>query len=268
MKVKNKTIIVTGAGSGLGQSLTLELLVRGAKIIAIDIIENSLQETKNLSKDLSKNLFIYKLDISNKEEVFTGSEFLIEKFGEIHGLINNAGIIQPFININELDFEIIHKIMNINFFGTVYLTKAFLPHLLKQNEAHIVNISSLGGFMPFPKQTIYGASKAAIKIFTEGLYAELKKTNVCTTVVHPGALRTNILVNSGLNNDFSNKNENNNKALEPNKAAIIIIKSIEKNQYRCTVGNDSKLLDFIYRVSPKYATDLILRKMKNLQLNK
>lgn len=86
----------------------------------------------------------------------------------------------------------IERVINVNFYGTVYLTKAFLPHFLKRPEAQIVNISSMGGFISFPMQTIYGAAKAAVKIFTEGLYAELRETSVKVTVVHPGAIATNI----------------------------------------------------------------------------
>lgn len=267
MKVENKVIVVTGAGNGLGRAIVHTLLSKGSKVIAIDIDEKGLEETVKQSGIHSDDLATYILNITEREKVIKVTDDLINIFGRVDGLINNAGIIQPFMHVNEMGFEVINKIMEVNFFGTLYLTKALLPHFLKQEKAHIVNVSSLGGFMPFPGQTIYGASKAAVKLLTEGLYSELKDTHVNVTVIHPGAVRTNIIANSGVNDDFVDSSDKS-RALDPNKAALMIIKAMEKNKYRATIGNDSKLLDIIYRISPKYATNLIVKKIKDLPINK
>src|SRR3954451_9734381 len=129
--------------------------------------------------------------------------------------------------------------MNVNFYGTLYMVKAFLPHLLTRPEAHIVNVSSIGGFLPVLGQTIYGASKAAVKLLTEGLYSELANTNVKVTVVFPGAINTNITKNSGLNVPRQSAADNKSiKILSPAKAAQIIIDGMESNQYRVLVGKD------------------------------
>ena len=130
MQVKNKTIIVTGAGSGMGIGLALQLLKKEAKVIGIDINSNSLAETQKLIGVCNDQFKGFTVDISNKEMVEIFAKELIQEYGMIDGLINNAGIIQPFIPINDLDYDQINRVMNVNFFGTVYLTKAFLPHFL------------------------------------------------------------------------------------------------------------------------------------------
>ncbi|MEK3683510.1 SDR family NAD(P)-dependent oxidoreductase [Paenibacillus sp. FSL R10-2736] len=118
-------------------------------------------------------------------------EQVIDQHGKVDGIINNAGIIHPFLKVNELEYDKIKLVMDINFYGTLYMVKSFLPYLLKRPVAHIANVSSMGGFLPVPGQTIYGASKAAVKLLTEGLRAELKDTNVKVTLVFPGGVSTN-----------------------------------------------------------------------------
>ena len=180
---------------------------------------------------------------------------------------NNAGIIQHFVRINDLDYADIERVMNVNFYGTLYMTKAFLPHFLTRPEAHITNISSMGGFLPVPGQTIYGAAKAAVKLFTEGLHSELTNTNVRVTVAFPGAIDTNIAANSGveLSPNWENSNRQRSfKPLAPSKAAQIIIDGMEKDHYQILVGRDSAFLDFIYRVSPKHSAKFIFKLMQSL----
>lgn len=255
MQVKAKKIIVTGAGSGIGKELTKELIKKGAKVVALDVNEvnlNILKEELN-----SESLSIYVVDVANKEALVNFKNSCITKEGMIDGLINNAGIIQPFINVEKLDEETINKVMNINFYGPLNLTRLFLPELLKRPEAHIVNVSSMGGFFPFPGQTIYGASKAALKLFTEGLYAELLNTNVHVTVVFPGAVDTNIAKNS----DVEIGEGGSYKALPAKDAAKAIIKGIEKNKFQLYVGSDSKMMHMMYKMNPKKAISYINKMM-------
>ena len=266
MQVINKTIVVTGAGSGIGRELTLQLLQKEANVVGVDIHENALAETQKIAGVGNERFKGFVLDISNKELVDALPKQVIEYFGAVDGIINNAGIIQKFIPVNDLDFEDINRVMNVNFYGTLYLTKAFLPLFLERPEAHIVNISSMGGFIPFPGQTIYGAAKAAVKLLTEGLYAELKDTNVKVTVVHPGAIATNITENSGLGKPkIELSKPQGQMALPAQKAAEIIIRAMEKDKYRVMVGKDATFLDFLYRLSPKYATNFIQKKMAELR---
>lgn len=270
MQVENKVIVVTGAGSGIGRELSLNLLSKNAKVVRVDIHEAALQETMKLAGVGSDKFMLKVLNITDKPNVDALPAEVIAHFGQVDGIINNAGIIQKFINVNDLNFEDINRVMNVNFYGTVYLTKAFLPHFLLRPVAHIVNISSMGGFIPFPSQTIYGAAKAAVKIFTEGLYAEMRVTNVKVTVIHPGAIATNITENSGLGKPKILDPEETKKAvkmtLPASKAAEIIIRAMEKDKYRATVGKDAMILDLLYRLSPRMATNFIgkmMGKMKN-----
>lgn len=263
MQVSNKVIVVTGAGSGIGRELTLQLLKKNASVAGVDIHENALTETQKLAGVGDDRFKGFVLDISDKAKADALPNEVIGHFGSVDGIINNAGIIQKFIHVNDLAMDDTHRVMNVNFFGTLYLTKAFLPHFLLRPEAHIVNISSMGGFIPFPGQTIYGAAKAAVKLFTEGLYAELKDTNVRVTVVHPGAIATNISENSGLGKPKAEANAQQSKmAMPAPRAAEIIIKAMENNKYRAMVGKDATMLDLLYRISPRFATNFIGKMMK------
>ncbi len=268
MKVQNKVIVVTGGGSGMGRELVLNLLAKNAKVVAIDINEKALQETAALAGDKSSALCTNVTDITDKSSVESLFEKVIGKHGFVDGIINNAGIIQPFIKINDLDYAVIDRVMKVNFYGTLYMIKTFLPHLLTRPEAHIVDTSSMGGFLPVPGQTIYGASKAAVKLLTEGLHSELVNTNVRVTVVFPGGVRTNIMSNSGLADRMSSSPEAAQKILSADRAAAMIIEGMEQNQYRVLVGKDAKIMDLLYRLNPTYAAGLIAKKMGGLLSSK
>jgi short-subunit dehydrogenase len=261
MKVRNKNIIVTGGGNGVGRELVLNLLSKGAKVIAVDINEAALKETVKIT---GNNSFLTTrvLDITNKEAVFNFAEEIISVMGSIDGVINNAGIIQPFIQLKDLKFEQIDRVMNVNFNGTLFMTKAFLPHLLTRPEAHIVNIASMGGFLPVPGQSMYGASKAAVKIMTEALYSELLDTNVKVSVVFPGGIATDIKKNSQITDKSASSDEKGSKMLlSPAAAAENIISGMEKNKYRFCIGKDSKFLNFLYSINPGFATRFIKKFM-------
>ncbi len=160
--------------------------------------------------------------------------------------------------------------MNINTYGVLNLTKAFLPILLERPSANIVNVSSMGGFLPVPGQGIYGVSKAAVKLFTEALYAETIGTNVNVSVVFPGAVATNITSNR--NKITSTKNDGNitessdsqSKTTPPDKAARIIIKGMQKNKFRIFVGRDAKIMDILYRLMPKKAINMMYNMLKKM----
>ncbi len=266
MKVQNKIVVVTGGGNGMGRELVLALLSRGASVAAVDINASALEETVALAGMNRGNLATYTVNITDRAQVEALPEQVISRFGAVDGIINNAGVIQPFVRLKDLDYAAIDRVMNVNLFGTIYMTKAFLSHLLARPEAHITNISSMGGFLPVPGQTIYGASKAAVKLLTEGLSSELLGTNVRVTVVFPGALGTNIAENSGVMMDSAQVKggQARIKMLAPDKAARIIIDGIEHNRYRVLVGADSRLMDAVYRLNPQRAARFILNQMSGL----
>lgn len=267
MNVQNKVFLVTGAGGGIGSELALELLKRGAKVAAVDLRNESLQALKKRAGDRAKSLSTHAINITDRDAVAKLPKAVITKHGAIHGVVNCAGIIQPFVKVNDLNFDVIERVMSVNFYGTLYMTKAFLPHLLKKREAHIVNVSSMGGFLPVPGQSVYGASKAAVKLLTEGLYAELLDTNVHVSVVFPGATNTKITENSDVKTP-SVKNAGtadlSARMLPADQAARIIVDGIEKNKPQIFTGSDSKLMNRLYRLNPISATKLIAKQMKSL----
>ncbi|SDK57809.1 SDR family NAD(P)-dependent oxidoreductase [Alkalibacterium thalassium] len=264
MKVNGKTIVVTGGGSGMGRELVLELAKRGARVAAVDINKEAVLETARLAPESKEKISTHVVNITEREAIEKLVDEVKEFHGTVDGIINNAGIIQPFIDVNDLGYDKIEQVMNVNFYGTLYMVKSFLPELLKRPEAHILNVASMGGFLPVPGQSIYGASKAAVKLMTEGLHSELTDTNVGVTIAFPGAIKTNIMQNSKVERkamtDTSGKEY---KLTLADDAAKIMIDAIESNAYRVMVGNDAKMMDRMYRVMPKKAAAIIAEKLKN-----
>lgn len=266
MKAREKVFVVTGGGNGVGRELALGLLSRGARVAAVDIREQSLDETEELA-DAGDRLATFLVDVTDRQAVEALPEKVIGTHGVVDGLINNAGIIQPFVRFNDLDYETIDRVMNVNLYGQIHTVKAFLPYLLERSEAHIANVSSMGGFLPVPGQTIYGASKAGVKLWTEGLYAELLGTHVGVSVIMPGALATNITGNSGVSApDMSPEDVEKaaNRAVTPEEAAKIILDGIENNRLHIYVGRDSRMMDLAKRVAPRRSTHFISKQMKDL----
>lgn len=265
MKVHNKVIMVTGGGNGLGRELVLYLLRKGSRVVAVDINSAGLKETERLAGEDVDALKTTVADITSEAAMKVVLKNIEYQFKGLDGVINNAGIIQPFKTINDIDPDSINRIFKINFMGTLNIIKLFLPGLLKQQEAHIVNVSSMGGFLPVAGQAIYGASKAAVKILSEGLASELSKTNVGVTTVFPGAMYTNIKANSGLEADAGAGPEGHSKdaAFSPAKAAEMIVKAIEQNKSRLYIGKDSKTMNFIYRLYPDLATNFIYNQIRH-----
>ena len=269
MKVQNKVIVVTGGGNGIGRELVLGLISKGAYVAAVDVNETALQGTSQLAgDDQREHLSTHVVNVVDKDAVSALPEQVIAEHSAVDGIINNAGIIQPFVRVNDLGDADIERVMKVNFYGTLSMTKAFLPHLLKRPEAHVVNISSMGGFLPVPGQAVYGASKAAVKLFTEGLRSELSDTRVRVTVVFPGAIGTDLPANSGVDlsqdSDIAKRIQRIIKPLAPSKAAQKIIDGIERNRSRVFVGLDSALMDVAYRTSPRGAAKLISGLMQSL----
>ncbi|SNS68811.1 Short-chain dehydrogenase [Anaerovirgula multivorans] len=261
MKANNKVIVVTGGGNGVGRELVLQLLAKGASVAAVDINKQALDETLRIA-GCPQKLSLHVADITNYEAILKLVDEVVAKHGKVDGIINNAGIIQPFINLRELKMDQIDRVMNVNYFGTLNMIKAFLPLLQKRPEAHIVNISSMGGFLPVPGQSIYGASKAAVRMLSEALYSELLNTNVHVTVVIPGGIATDIKKNSyGSSKSAPEEQKNSNMLLSPAKAASLILKGMETDKYKMIIGKDANLMNLLYSFSPKAAISLMNKVM-------
>ncbi len=264
MKASGKVLVVTGAGSGMGRQTALELLRRGGKVAAVDLNGQTLSETQQLAH-AGDAIATFVANVTDRAAVEALPDAVTSRFGAVDGLINCAGIIQPFVRVNDLDYAAIDRVFDVNWHGTLYMTKAFLPLLLKRPEAHIVNVSSAGGFIPVPGQAVYGASKAAVKLMTEALYAELLYTQVRVTVVLPGAVATNIAANSGVAIAVAAETSPRAARTYPaDKAARDIVDGMEQDRFRVLVGSDARLMDRLYRLSPRRATRFVAGQMKDL----
>ncbi len=264
MKVLGKVLVVTGGGNGIGREVVLELLKRGAKVAAVDLSLSGLEETAKLSGN-NPNLSLHQANIAERHRVEELPHEVIAKLGQVDAIVNVAGIIQPFVRINDLDYAAIERVMNVNFWGVVHMTKSFLPELLKRPEAHIANVSSMGAYAPVPGQSVYGASKAAVKLMTEGLYAELMDTNVGVTAIFPGATSTNIANNSGVHMDLpADASAPAMKMTSPTETARLIIEGIENKKYHVFSGSDAKMMDRLARYMPNKVVGIIYKQMKSL----
>jgi NAD(P)-dependent dehydrogenase (short-subunit alcohol dehydrogenase family) len=268
VKVQGKVIVVTGAGNGMGRDVTLQLLKAGASVAAVDLNEAMLKETEKLAGGSSKQLSLHVVNIADLAAVQKLPAAVIAKHGHVDGLMNIAGIIHKFKTVADLSYDDFHRIFNVNFFGTVSMVKEFLPLLMKRPEAQILNVSSMGSYVPVPGQTIYGASKAALKLFTEGLRMELLGSKVGVGLVFPGAIATNIAVNSGAFTDEQVKamsaTASKYKTTPSPVASAKIIEAFENNSYHGFAGSDAQMMDRISRIAPEAAAKLIQKQMADL----
>ena len=266
MQTQNRTFVVTGGGNGIGREVVLALLARGARVAAVDLKEEALAETASRA-GAGDRLSTHVVDVTDADRVAALPAEVVAAHGTVDGLLNVAGIIQPFKPFAQLERAAIERVMNVNFWGVVNMCAAFLPHLLQRPQAALVNVSSMGGFLPVPGQTVYGASKAAVKLLTEGLRAELRGTSVTATVVFPGAIGTDITANSGVavpRAEPAGQESSSHKTLPPADAAEVIVRGMEKGEYRVFAGRDATMLDILTRLAPERAMMMIAKRMGGL----
>jgi short-subunit dehydrogenase len=266
MQIAGTRFVVTGAANGIGREVVLALLARGADVVALDLSADALAATEELAR-AGGRLTTKVLDITDREAVLA----LPAELGDVDGLVNVAGVIHDFKPINDLPFEAIERVMDVNFWGTVNTVKAFLPGLLARPAAAVVNVSSMGAYGPVPGQGGYGASKAAVRLFTESLYAELLDTRVEVMIVHPGGTATDITTNSGAqappgteSMDAEQLARIEAKLTTPQDAARQIVDAIESGRERLLIGNDAKMLDRVIRLMPTRGIKVIKKNMEKL----
>jgi short-subunit dehydrogenase len=256
--LKNKIVVVTGAASGIGRSLATNLAQQGACLALADLSEKALQELQESGALVNATkVKRYELDVSQKEAVYQFAKKVKEDFGGVDVVINNAGVALA-ETIENMEYEDFEWVMNINFWGVVYGTKAFLPMLKASKDAYIVNISSVFGLIAVPTQAAYNASKFAVKGFTEALRLELKGTSVTPICVHPGGIRTNIVNNARIYTSVDGKSDKADVARQfqvlartsADQAADTIIKGIQKGRKRVLIGPDARLIDWMQRLLP------------------
>lgn len=263
MRIEGTTWVVTGGGNGMGRELVLELLRRGGRVAAVDVRADALAETVALAQ-AAERLSIHVVDITDRDAVQDLVPQVERAHGTVDGIINNAGIIQPFVPVAELSYPDIERVLNVNLMGTIHMVKAFLPVLVTRPEGYIANVSSMGGFFPFPGQSMYGASKAAVKLLTEGLYAELLETDVHVSVIMPGAVNTRITQNSGVAGPVAPGDASRMPMTSAEDAAQIMLDGIARDRLHIFVGRDARLMNVAIRVAPKQAIRFIQKQMKAL----
>lgn len=249
-----KVAVVTGAASGIGRALALELARRGARVAICDVDVTGLAETEALVADLGAEVRSDTLDVSQRELVLTYADTVAEHFGTVNLVFNNAGIAFTG-SVEQMSFKDIDRVMDVDFWGVVNGTKAFLPHLVASGDGHVVNVSSIFGLFSVPKQSAYNAAKFAVRGFTEALRQEMINDDrpVKVTCVHPGGIKTNIARNSeqveGLDHDDLASSFDKLARTSPAKAADVILRGVEKNRSRVLIGADAWVLDKLVRVT-------------------
>jgi NAD(P)-dependent dehydrogenase (short-subunit alcohol dehydrogenase family) len=248
--------VVTGAGSGIGRALAQQLAAAGSALALADIDEAGLLETAQSLGKKSALITTHVLDVADEQGVHSFAEDVSKRHERVTLLINNAGV-SLHGDFEEISLDDFRWLMNINFWGTVYGVKYFLPLLKQEKRAHIVNLSSVFGIIGPAGQCAYTASKFAVRGFTEALRHELEGSNVGVTCVHPGGIRTPIARHSRIGAGASaDKREENIERFErlartpPEKAAERILRGVERREPRVLIGSDAYQIDVVQRLRP------------------
>ncbi len=250
-----KVTAVTGAGSGIGQALALELGRSGASLAISDVDAEGLAQTEEQLKAIGAPVRSDRLDVTEREAFQIYADQINEHFGTVNQIYNNAGIAYTG-DVEITEFKDIERVMDVDFWGVVNGTKAFLPHLIASGDGHVVNVSSLFGLMSMPGQAAYNSAKFAVRGFTEALRQELvlNRDPVKVTSVHPGGIKTAIARNGltaeGVDPEAQYKFFDKRLAsTTPQRAAEIILHGVAKNKARVLVGQDAVVLDLIVRIT-------------------
>lgn len=266
-ELRGKVAVVTGAGSGIGRALAYALDREGAVLALADKDREGLSAAATVLTGSEKNeLFV--VDVSQRDEVHRFAEDVVRAFGKVDIVVNNAGVSSSG-TVRELTYETLQWTIDINLWGTVYGTKAFLPHLMDRPEANLVNVSSVFGLIGVPGQAAYCASKFAVRGFTEALRQELHGSNVAVTVVFPGGVRTNIARSSRTDYKIDRqayeagvKKFEEGLKTSPEEAARLIVNGIRKNAPRVLIGRDAKRIDLLARLRPAGYDTVVARNTK------
>ncbi len=256
MRLEGRTAVITGAGSGIGRAVAVSLARRRCNLALADIDEAGMAGTADLVQGSGVRVSRHRLDVADRAAVAGFPALVAAEHEGVDLLVNNAGVAVggTFEQVSEEDFE---WLFEINFWGVVRMTRAFLPQLRASDDARIVNLSSVFGLVAPPEQAAYAASKFAVRGFSEALRHELEGSGVGVTVVHPGGVATSIAekarVPKGVSEEeVARRHERFRKLLRlpPEVAGETIVRGVERRQSRVLVGSDAKLLSVIARLLP------------------
>lgn len=264
--LKDKVVVITGSANGLGKALATEFYKQGSHLALIDIDIEGLLKLKSELKTETQNITIHQTDISKEQEIIISKQIIIDQHKRINILINNAAISisQTFDDINLAEYK---RLIEINFWGTVYCSKQFLPELKQQSDSRLVNIISDFALLGFPGKTSYGSSKSAVMGFTNSLKTELTGTSVRACLVIPPPLDTGLVKNSTHIDDDKRKKEVEflrKNAMPVDQAAKRIIKQVRKGKYRIVIGTMMFWIDLFSRLFPTIIHNLIGKNKKRI----
>jgi NAD(P)-dependent dehydrogenase (short-subunit alcohol dehydrogenase family) len=273
--LNGKVAVITGAGSGIGRALAMRLAHEGCALAIDDVDSEAVKATCDLICGERNRVSTHNFDVAKRDEVDRFACEVIEKHGHADILINNASVVIS-DTLEDITYPDFHWLMEINFWGVVHNTKAFLPFLKQRPEAHIINISSIDGVLATPNNGPYCAAKFAVTGLTETLSQELQGSTVKVSCVLPGGVRTNIhrnarffkMANPDLCQEDTIECFERMASLTPEEAAQIIVKGMKKNRTRILVGRDAYFLDLMKRLMPVWTTKLVAHVMRNLDLAK
>lgn len=254
-----KVAVITGAGSGIGKALAIALADRGTDLALSDVDTVAVADTAAACEKAGVKAVPYDLDVADRAAVYAHADDVRTEFGKVNLVFNNAGVALG-ATVEEMRWEDFDWLINIDFWGVVHGTKAFLPDVIDSGDGHIVNVSSVFGLMGIPSQSAYNAAKFAVRGFTESLRQEMRiaRHPVGVTCVHPGGVKTNIVRDARGGDPLADRNriDAGFKTLaltRPSSAARIILKGVERDRPRVLIGPDARGFDLIPRiVGPRY----------------
>jgi len=249
----DRVAVITGAGSGIGRALALELAGRGARLALSDIDEVAVADTAAHCEKAGAQAKGYRLDVADRAAVTAHADAVAAEFGQVNLVVNNAGV-AVMATVEEMSYADLDWIVGINFWGVVHGTKAFLPHLIASGDGHLVNVSSVFGFVGVPTQSAYNATKFAVRGFTEALRQEMliEKRPVRVSCVHPGGIQTNIARDARAPEGSTPGQRAVDFAriarTSPEDAAKTIVRGVERNKPRILIGPDAYVFDAVPRL--------------------
>ena len=262
----DQVVVITGAGSGIGRSLALNAAARGSLLALSDVDEAGLAGTVDLTKNVGATaVHAARLDVADRAAFTAYAAEVVEHFGRVNVVVNNAGVSLTG-EIVDLSYEDMEWIVGINFWGVVHGTREFLPHLIASGDGHLVNISSLFGLISMPGQSLYNATKYAVRGLSESVREEMLIAghNVGVTVVHPGGIKTAIarsgrVVGRADPAAAAKLFDQKLAKMTPDRAAEIIVRAVLKNQARCLVGMDAHVLHHLAKLTGSRYQDIVAR---------
>ena len=269
---RGRVAAVTGAGSGIGRALSTELARRGCHVAVSDVDEDGLAATVSDIEALGTvSVSAARIDVADRDAMHGWADDVVRAHGGVNVIVNNAGVALTG-NVGEMSYDDFHWLMDINFWGVVHGTTAFLPHLRGTGDGHVVNISSVFGLAGIPTQAAYNSAKFGVRGFTEALRIELdlERCGVSATSIHPGGIDTDIVRNARLRDaggaDLSDTERQDRidafrsaTRTSPDEAALLILRAVERNRRRAMIGKDAMVFDLVTRLSPALAQRVLER---------